>query len=222
MKINNLISIPIYEFQCDISLTDEVCDEIENYDFTKNTKNSWAFTDMFYHEKLFEWFDQCLDQLSKKYFLDDVSLPIVSCWINRTKRNEYHHSHWHTNSIIAGVFYLTTHDSGKTVFYYEDPFHKLGNDRPFLASKNQNKTLYENPTTIIGKVKPEKGKLILFPSNLHHGTESNMDLNPRYSISFDTFFSGLIKDSRVDSYSKGTEIILNPTTVAQRNKNKNG
>lgn len=219
MKINNLISIPIYEFQCDDALTDDVYNEIDNCKFEKNTKNYWAFGEMFYHEKLFEWFDQCLDQVSKKYFLDSISLPIVSSWVNRNKKNEYHHFHWHTNSIVVGIFYLTTHDSGETVFYYEDPFHSLGDQRPFLASKNQNKQINENPTTLVGKVKPEKGKLILFPSNLHHKTSPNMDSNPRYTISFDTFFSGLVKDSRMQSYFKGTEITLNPTTVAQRNKN---
>ena len=123
MIINNLLSIPIYEFQCDESLSEEIYNQVlVSSVFNKNINNKVADQDYFYNEKLFDWFDQCIDQIREIYFQSGVSLPITSCWANKSSKLEKHHTHKHGNSIISGIFYLTSHEKAETMFYYKNPF----------------------------------------------------------------------------------------------------
>lgn len=216
MIINNLLSIPIYEFRCNEQLTEEIFNQAITSKFTDNLSNKILEHDHFYHDELFDWFDQCIEQIKKIYFLDEISLPIVSSWINKSSKLERHHTHRHFSSIISGIFYLTSHDKAETVFYYENPYFKMGKTDIFLASKYLKKSLEEQPFTITGKIKPEKGKLILFPSSMRHGTRPNIDSYDRYSISFNTFFSGTLQDKEI---GRSSDIILNPLTVRQTLKN---
>ena len=38
---------------------------------------------------------------------DRATLRITQSWLNRTKPQEHHHSHYHRNSYLSGVFYIT-------------------------------------------------------------------------------------------------------------------
>ena len=213
MIVNNLLPIPIYEFQLENeNLIEETYDQAISLDFSDNMLNKISDHSFFYHESMFEWFDQCIDQVKKIYFIDEVSLPIISSWVNKSSKLERHHIHRHPNSILSGIFYLTTHEKAETVFYYENPYFEMGKTDLFTASKYLKNALAENPFTITGKVAPKKGKLILFPSSMVHGTRPNTDSYGRYTISFNTFFSGKIHDSAVGNPSN---IVLNPTTVRQ-------
>jgi hypothetical protein len=53
-----------------------------------------------------------------------------------------------------------------------------------------------NVRTINQKYVPQKGKLLLFPSELQHGVTAIIDNSARYTISFNTFFSGPISDTQ--------------------------
>jgi uncharacterized protein (TIGR02466 family) len=212
MKINNLLSIPIYEFQCDEKLTEEIYNQSVLSKFTDNISNKISDREHCYNAKLFEWFDQCIDQVSKLYFVDEISLPIITCWVNKSSKLEKHHVHNHPNSVLSGIFYLTTHDKAETVFYYKNPYFEMGENNIILASKDLGKDFTDRSTTIIGKVAPLKGKLILFPSSLVHGTRPNTDSHARYTISFNTFFSGKIHNENHGA-ALTTDIILQPVTV---------
>jgi uncharacterized protein (TIGR02466 family) len=218
MEVNNLLSIPIYEFQCDEKLSEEIYNQAVVSKFTSNKTNKISDREHYYNANLFEWFDKCIDQVSKIYFLNEISLPIISCWINKTSKLEKHHSHQHPNSILSGIFYLTTHSKAETVFYYKNPYYEMGANTLIRASKHLEKDLVDRHTTIMGKVAPEKGKLILFPSSLIHGTRPNTDSHARYSISFNTFFSGKIHDRQLQHHeeSVSSDIILQPVTVRQQ------
>jgi len=215
MKINNILSIPIYEFQCDENLTEEIYNQSILAKFTDNISNKISDREHYYNSKLFEWFDQCIDQVSKIYFLDEISLPIVTCWINKSSKLEKHHVHHHPNSILSGIFYLTTHTKAETLFYYKNPYFEMGATNLILASKDLEKNFSERSTTILGKVAPEKGKLILFPSSIVHGTKPNTDSHARYTISFNTIFSGKVHDENHGA-ALTTDIMLQPVTVRQQ------
>lgn len=219
MQVNNLLSIPIYEFQCNDQLTEEIYNQAVLSKFTDNMSNKISDREHYYNAKLFDWFDQCIDQVSKIYFLNEISLPIISCWINKSSKLEKHHTHHHPNSILSGIFYLTTHDKAETVFYYKNPYVEMGATSLILASKDLEKNLVDRPSTIMGKVAPEKGKLILFPSSITHGTRPNPDLHARYTISFNTFFSGKIHD-KDHGVALTTDIILQPITVRHQVETK--
>jgi hypothetical protein len=218
MKINNLLSIPIYEFQCDDQLTEDILNQAKTVAYYANAQNQISATH-FYHDKLFAWFDQCIKQVSDIYFLDEVSLPIISCWINKSSPLERHHIHHHTNSVLSGVFYLTDHRKSETVFYYENPYYAIGVNNLISASKDREKSFAEQSTTITGKITPQKGKLILFPSSFIHGTRPNTDAHTRYTVSFNTFFSGHIYENNDHRLNLTTDIILIPTAISDQNQN---
>ena len=52
------------------------------------------------HTKVMDYFDKiiCTDNPITPY--------ITQSWINYTKRDQHHHRHSHTNSLISGVFYI--------------------------------------------------------------------------------------------------------------------
>jgi len=56
--------------------------------------------------------------------------------------------------------------------------------------------LSPNDRNLTLKIKPEKGKLLLFPSTLFHETEILQETMIRYSISFNTFISGHLPEVR--------------------------
>jgi len=213
MIINNLLSVPIYEFQLENEkLIEEIYNQAVETEFIKNSSNMISDHKFFYHERLFDWFDQCIEQVKKIYFIDEISLPIVSSWFNKSSKLERHHIHRHPNSVLSGIFYLTSHDKSETIFYYDTPYFQLGNTDLFLTSKYLKNSLAERPFTITGKVQPKKGKLLLFPSSIHHGTRPNIDSHDRYTISFNTFFSGKIHDEHIGNSS---DIALQPITIRE-------
>jgi hypothetical protein len=91
-----------------------------------------------------------------------------------------HHGHTHPNSFISGVFYLShsnPEDGGNTLFYKE---------QPSLWRKN----IFSHRQGEWFRIRPEAGKLILFPSMLYHSVEPHNSESPRYSIAFNTFPTG--------------------------------
>ena len=51
-----------------------------------------------------------------------------------------------------------------------------------------------NDASTITRVTPVKGRLLIFPSGLMHGTDRSNDNEPRYSMSFNTFIQGELGD----------------------------
>ena len=47
---------------------------------------------------------------------EELDFYITQSWINITKPDEFHHEHFHTNSIISGVFYISTEEDDAITF----------------------------------------------------------------------------------------------------------
>lgn len=181
----DLVSLPAYEFISSSELANDVLTEVESLNFIENVQNSIS-THPYKNEKLFAWFQECLDQVHELYYSDKIKLNIVTCWANKTIRNEKHHAHAHPNSVVSGVYYLTDHEGCETSFYIDDPWMKLQNESIFTIGKNS--TIHRSFVT--NSISPVKGKLILFPSHITHETKPNRKNQLRYSVAFNTFFSG--------------------------------
>ena len=82
--------------------------------------------------------------------------------------------------MLSGIFYLT--DSTPTIFS-----ESLRWNLPLIPSMNNDAT--------ITRVTPVKGRLLVFPSTLLHGTDRSNDNEPRYSMSFNTFIQGELGDA---------------------------
>ena len=122
----------------------------------------------------------CLDALNQftvEVFGNQIDLKITQSWLNLTKKNEYHHKHYHPNSFISGVLYIETNESDK--IYFHNPI------KPQLLNDSKTFTLHNSldwwlPTS--------KGSLMLFMSSLEHSV-APIQSNKRVSLSFNTFFN---------------------------------
>src|SRR6476620_5371799 len=83
---------------------------------------------------------------------------IMQCWANKSKSKMDHHAHRHPNSIVSGVFYFNNGD-GDTEFYREVL------EADVIRPSTGQLTPFNSKTF---RIRPQFGKLILFPSHLQH------------------------------------------------------
>ena len=103
------------------------------------------------------------------------------------------HKHYHSNSVICGLYYLTEHDKNySTIFNANNPWtHSVP------AESFTHLNIVKDNIPLSGEIIPEVGKLILFPASLIHymNTISPRDKVLRYTIAFNTFAGGVVSDS---------------------------
>ena len=115
----------------------------------------------------------------------ELDFYITQSWLNITKPGEYHHKHSHSNSIISGVFYISTKEDDNITF--SDPNAKVKELISFESKEFNlwNATIWTFPAT--------NNALILFPSWLDHGVNPNKEATTdRISLSFNTFVKGTL------------------------------
>lgn len=112
---------------------------------------------------------------SKTLGLDDSTIRkmmLTQLWANRVNQNDYLWPHIHSNSFISGSYYLQASDND----YLE--FLNNVNDTSFY---NDSET-YLNQR--IHRIKCVPGRLLLFKSNMLHGSTRKIDEISKYSMSF--------------------------------------
>ncbi len=203
-QILGLFPVPLYVVNRNANIDSTEEKEIEDiikegmHENNGNTtsNNSFIFKDRLKNIKQF-----CEKHI--KIYVEKVITPkekldfyITQSWINVTKPNECHHEHSHPNSIISGVFYISTIEDDKITFTDENAkikempkiepkeFH-IWNSRTWLFPVNNN-------------------ELILFPSWLRHQVDVNEKATTnRISLAFNTFARGTL-----GSRKRLTELIL--------------
>jgi len=207
MNIINAIHVPFYQFQSEKLLVDKIFNEVKDLQFLKEPQpNHGDVYPNYYNAELFAWFDSCISQVAKLYYHEHLNFPIVDCWINKYLSLNNLKKHNHSNSVICGCFYLSDHEVGDTIFELPDPW--------VLNQGNYSNLLINKSTQPLqGKIKPVKGSLILFPSNLIHYMKTFTDKkNPKYTIAFNTFPSGEI------SNFQSMKLNIRPVSVEEQKK----
>jgi len=116
----------------------------------------------------------------------DLCWEITTSWVNRSVNGDYHTSHWHSNSLISGVFYINTNpDSGAIVFHKDKEHKNLWGDT--LRVDWDKETDYN--TEAVG-ILPKTNQLLMFPSILAHSVLTNTSNDNRYSLAFNVFPRG--------------------------------
>lgn len=119
--------------------------------------------------------------ISPKY---DNTLYITESWINYTNKNQSHHKHSHDNSLVSGVFYFNTIENDAITFYKK----KSGLSLSFDTETDNvfNSLSYKLPVS--------NNMLILFPSELEHEVDINIQDKTRISLSFNVFVKGVVSN----------------------------
>jgi uncharacterized protein (TIGR02466 family) len=126
-----------------------------------------------------------INELHIEYGFKKENKQLISnIWININDTGSFNRPHVHPSSIFSGVIYIDCdpHTSGDLVFV-----------NPITAHPYHWLDIAEDPNSLIASgtcfYKPQKGKLIIFPSWLQHYVEPNKNLEPRVSISFNTLIA---------------------------------
>ena len=182
MQEINIIQLPFYQWTLPDSLVESCNEFVSGLDFHLN--GDVASTGVFDFVPLTEYVSNACKELQSKIYPNQnnfVILPTIF-WANKTEFLGKHHRHAHSNSLFSGIIYLTDNEkSGATRFYFPDIFKyyetKLFNFSEFSKKDNHYDFF------------PEKGKMIIFPSNIEHETIPNKK-SSRVSIAFNTFIKG--------------------------------
>ena len=114
-----------------------------------------------------------------------VKFYITQSWINYTRTGQSHHKHFHTNSLVSGVLYISAIKELDKLYFYRTPPAGIS-----VGNKEQNWYTADSWFFSVGT-----GDLILFPSHLTHGVEEVTGKHVRVSLSFNTFVAGEIGDT---------------------------
>mgnify|MGYP003152945830 CR=1 FL=1 len=203
-KVHNIFPTPVYIAKRDSDLIPREKKEIEKIiqeGMTRNEGNASSDNTYIFNGKLKKLKQFCNQQI--KIYVEQVINPkeeldfyITQSWLNITKPGEFHHGHFHTNSIISGVFYISTEEDDNIAF--ADPNTQV---KDFIVVGMREYNTWNSTNWFVPAITNE---LILFPSYLNHKVESNEKATTdRISISFNTFVRGNLGDRRAL-----TELIL--------------
>jgi len=198
MEQINVVNIPFYKFKADKGLVEVIKTETSSLKYmSENTLENGYVYPNFYHNELFKFFNKSIEQVKNLYYKSDIEFPIVDCWVNKYTTLNRLNKHKHSNSVICGLYYVTSHtDLGATFFEDKNPWN-FENSNGINLSINK-----ENTETIHGSIFPEEGTLVLFPSNIAHYMRPIQKISTvRYTIAFNTFPTGVISNWRSSKLS---------------------
>lgn len=97
-------------------------------------------------------------------------------WCNINGKHSYHAEHLHPFSHISGVFYISCSKGSGDISFKDPRPGRMMVPPPVAHSSPEN--------SLMVKIGPEDGKLLLFPSFLEHSVAQNPTDTERVSISF--------------------------------------
>tara|TARA_B100000427_G_C15340301_1_gene520866 strand:- start:155 stop:778 length:624 start_codon:yes stop_codon:yes gene_type:complete len=176
--------VRFFKFRASKELTSTTLAEVKKLQFTKRNEpdgvgTSGAIQNRKEFLPIHKWFQDCIDSIHKNERWHTDRLVVNKSWANRSDANtgDSHGYHRHPMSYLSGVFYLTK--GAPTVFL--DPVKDRDWGQFHLDGyPDKDCKLF----THLGV-----GGLIVFPSYVIHGSDSNYDVD-RFTIAFNTFPQG--------------------------------
>ena len=172
-------------FEEAIEIGDIINEGMESNGSNSTSKNNYIFDTQL--KKIKEFCEEQIKEYVKQVInpVEDQDFYITQSWLNVTRPGENHYEHCHANSIISGVFYISTGEDDNITFF--DPNYHLKNTIKF---ETKSFSIWNAETYVI---QANSNELILFPSWLNHMVEANPKATKdRLSISFNTFVRGII------------------------------
>ncbi len=187
-KVEKIFHVPIYS--CIIENLDEVTNELDECIKKIEFKgvNDWGRTHLLsninFDEDIIRKYqlNKLWSEIDKNLhtYCDDINFTMtdyyMKSWFSLFEKNNYAHVHNHSGSDISGVFYHKTNgNDGNIVFHNFNPYFNMSR-------------CYSNYFQS-WEHKPVVGKLLFFPSWLHHGVTTNETDDTRISFSFNINFT---------------------------------
>ncbi len=193
MKEFSIGSHICYEFS-NVKLAEDILAKLNNLSYISTSPinstsqsqagyalNEFGNTQLFYDKEMYKWFYDCLDIVAKNH-LKTFKLNICDLWVTKTTFTQASEFHSHPLSVFSGLFYLQDCKDSHTTFLIADSFHQKWN--AFLGDEHIK--LHNS----FFRSKSERGKLIIWPSEIGHKIDRHTDKFVRHTIAFNTMFSG--------------------------------
>jgi len=197
MPIHQLFPEPVYFSKLERALTEKELKTVNEYKKKtyKNegniTSNSITVENYVLENKTLKILKKDLNKKVLDYFdkvvctNNPITPYITQSWINYTESDQFHHRHFHPNSYISGVFYISADKKVDSIIFYKS----FPDDRIKLDI-----TKYNIFNSTSWKFPVETGDIFLFRSSLEHGVPPNKGTDTRISLSFNVFFKGTLGD----------------------------
>jgi hypothetical protein len=165
VEIKNIFPTPIIEHQVDKALADKIetliIPKLKHLDYNLYPPTDFNQKKIISPEEIFELLD-IIYNMSSKYWEITGYQPSTNLdyWIQDYKPKDFHEVHNHGLISLSGVYWVRANqDAGDFTFINPNPAINLN------PENIQKKTNYTNRLL---HIKPEKGKLVLFPSSIFH------------------------------------------------------
>ena len=151
--------------------------------------------DIFKHPDLHNLKDKIEEQI--KFFAYEylkvqryVDIEVCRSWGVKHLHTDWAQKHCHSNSVFSGIYYLDVDE------YSGDLLIDKGQhaNNCFIPTLTPDVTHYNQFTQQNWRLKPEKGMLVAFPSQVIHEVEANRSVIDRYCVAFDVFIRGRFGD----------------------------
>jgi uncharacterized protein (TIGR02466 family) len=126
-----------------------------------------------------------------------IQFKIVTSWANKHIKNDFAHSHHHSNSYLSGVLFVITPPDSGNLRFHKNPLIPTYNNSTITLDLDKDSARHI-VNLDVWDIKPGRGKLILFPSHLTHSVTKNLSDQERYTIAFNVFISGTIGKDGID------------------------
>lgn len=198
VHIENIFATPIYTSILDIDLGEF---DIENYSMNPSSPHGEDLLLISDDEQILkrqEFFNlkSMIDIHMENFYYNILQYKnntypdMTTSWLVQSLPNQQSKSHFHSNSIFCGVFYIKTPtDSGNLIFStnHNDDRNLTTYLDPQIEVQNQyNKRIYS--------LEPKEKMLVLFPSTIRHAVEINRSNEERISLAFNFFIRGEFKN----------------------------
>jgi len=191
VSVNSIFGIPIWQTE-PYPFSKKEIKFIKSFysNITENKGKNHTSTDryVFKHKEL-EGVKKFVEENLEAYWhgMMEVSqespLHITQSWINFNEKATEHHSHRHTNSCLSGVMYV---ENTSPILFEKEKEHLI---LPWLNLRYKKLNQLNSPDLAF---ETKNGALLIFPSSTMHRVAPNKSENCRISISFNTWFSGLV------------------------------
>lgn len=194
MSVMNLNPIPVYHCNTGHIVSASEFETCQNFSLQSNDFNYFSNDFNVLEDERLSEISAIIHAHISKYQLEVCGMEqqdfyITDSWIAKTAPGGKHIIHNHPNSIISGTFYINVPKDSALLFYSEvEMFKNFKFWFDYNKATEYNRTEWRVPVT--------PSDIVLFPSWLNHGVETNNSSEERIVIGFNCFVKGSFGNNR--------------------------